>query len=204
MIEHQEHFGKKFYKDKKTGYWISSNCPKIRAHRWVWINHHGSIPKGYHIHHRNEDKSDNRIENLELIHGIRHVSYHMSTPERKEFSRNQANRVRHLTKKWHASEEGKAWHSYHAIKNNFGNWEPQKFKCELCGKEFLSKKLSNTKFCSNNCKSKSRRLSGIDDIIKKCLICEKEFKSNKYQKTKTCSPSCRAKLGYQISIQDKE
>ena len=71
MSTHQEHFGRKFYLDKSTGYWISTDYskqrPRVRAHQWVWINHYSIIPKGYHIHHRNDDKSDNRIENLRIL-----------------------------------------------------------------------------------------------------------------------------------------
>jgi hypothetical protein len=36
-------------------------------HRLVWLTAHGKIPKDREIHHRNGDKSDNRIENLELV-----------------------------------------------------------------------------------------------------------------------------------------
>lgn len=47
-------------------------------HRLVWEAHHGAIPKGGVIHHKNGIASDNRIENLELLpsHGA-HVSRHM-------------------------------------------------------------------------------------------------------------------------------
>ncbi len=36
-------------------------------HRFVWEQHYGSIPKGFIIHHKNHDKTDNRVENLELL-----------------------------------------------------------------------------------------------------------------------------------------
>ena len=36
-------------------------------HRVVYAKHHGAIPKGMQIHHRNSNKLDNRIENLELV-----------------------------------------------------------------------------------------------------------------------------------------
>ncbi len=185
MAEHQEHFDRKFYQDLKTGYWISTDYPRIRAHRWVWNNIHGKIPKGYHIHHKDENKSNNNIINLELIECSRHYRHHY-TEEKRAWSRKWAEKIRPLTKAWHASEEGIAWHKRHARKCNFGNWEPVDYKCEQCGKDFKSKKHSITRFCSNNCKSKWRRLSGIDDADFPCERCTKMFRKNKYGRKKFC------------------
>ena len=36
-------------------------------HRLVWIEANGPIPKGMHIHHINNNKHDNRLENLRLV-----------------------------------------------------------------------------------------------------------------------------------------
>src|SRR6266403_1185225 len=136
MINHQEHYDRIFYQDKKTGYWISTSYPRIRAHRWIWNNVHGIIPKGYHIHHRNEDKSDNRIENLELIEATRHLSHHASKPENRQRLKQLVDKIRPMTKEWHRSEEGRAWHRLHAIKTKFGKWEPTKHDCQQCGKQY--------------------------------------------------------------------
>jgi hypothetical protein len=192
MNKHQIHYGKTFYLDKKTGYWISTACPKIRAHRFVWIHNYGQIPEGCHIHHKNEDKSDNSIENLELMARSAHLRLHM-TEERRKASGVRAGEIRHLTKEWHASEEGKAWHKYHALKNKFGKWEAKKLKCQVCSKQYETTKRSNTKFCSNVCKSKFRRSSGLDDVIRDCPSCNLQFSCNKYAKTVYCSKSCAQK-----------
>lgn len=36
----------------------------VREHRVVWMLHNGPLPDGAVVHHRNEIKTDNRIENL--------------------------------------------------------------------------------------------------------------------------------------------
>jgi hypothetical protein len=193
MINHQIHFGRKFYQDKSTGYWISTDHPRIRAHQWVWINHHSIIPKEYHIHHRDENKSNNTIENLELIHKSRHIKLHMSnlSPEKRKMLQENCERIRPLTKAWHASEEGLEWHRKHAEKCKFGKWEARSYICEVCSKVFESTKRSNTKFCTNACKSQYRRDSGIDNVSRICIGCKKEYFVNKYSKQKYCSKGCR-------------
>jgi len=188
-MEHQLHFNRKFYKDLKTGYWISTDRPRTRAHRWVWISIHGLIPKGYHIHHKNDDKSDNSIENLELIEQSRHMRIHY-TEEKKEWAKKWVDEIRPLTKAWHASEEGRAWHKLHALKCKFGKGDPVKYTCNCCGKSFESTKKARAFFCSNNCKSKFRRDEGLDDVEKKCPSCQSVFKSNKYAKTIYCCRAC--------------
>ena len=38
-----------------------------RLHRTVWEFHNGTIPKGYHVHHKDGNRSNNAIENLTLM-----------------------------------------------------------------------------------------------------------------------------------------
>lgn len=49
------------------------------AHRMVWVLKHGGIPKGFEINHKDGNKSNNKLSNLELVtHSQNHLhSYHV-------------------------------------------------------------------------------------------------------------------------------
>lgn len=56
-----------------TGY---GNHQAVSRAYWGMIN--GTIPKGFDIHHRNENKSDDRITNLEMLRKSDHARHHAS------------------------------------------------------------------------------------------------------------------------------
>lgn len=153
-MDYQFHYGKKFYLDKKTGYWISTTCPKIRAHVWVWQNNNGHNKKGFHIHHKDENKSNNDISNLEQITVKEHVAKH-KCEKRAAKNRIHIDNIRPLTKAWHASNEGLKWHVKHGHKT-WNERKPFKINCLMCGCE-IETKTYHQKYCHQNCKAKHAR-----------------------------------------------
>ena len=66
------------YDDKKftlrnNGYYSLTTNQRTLMHRYVWEKENGKIPKGWDIHHKNENKADNRIENLECLPKSEHT-----------------------------------------------------------------------------------------------------------------------------------
>ena len=50
-------------------------------HSVVWWRHTGkTVPAGYLIHHKNENKHDNRFKNLELKSNSKHTAEHHTLP----------------------------------------------------------------------------------------------------------------------------
>lgn len=54
------------------------NGKNHHVHRLEWIKHHGEIPDGYVVHHKDEDKTNWNIDNLELISRSNHVLKHQN------------------------------------------------------------------------------------------------------------------------------
>lgn len=195
--------GYKFRRDKKTGYFLSSkriNGKRKRLHVYIWEKENGTVPKGFHVHHVDEDKYNNELNNLMLIEGVEHVKKHSEeyTPERIESAKkNLIEKAVPKSKEWHRSKEGREWHKKNGVEA-YAKREKKEYVCSYCGKPFETTKLysegQNT-FCSNNCKSAYRRKSGVDNIEKTCARCGNKYIGNKYSYGKYCE-DCRRVLGY--------
>lgn len=191
--------GRKFTRDEKTGYYLcstkDSTGSRKRMHVYVWEYYNGLVPEGYHIHHIDGCKSNNTIENLQLLSATEHEKLHgeMLTDEQIECARKNMMKASVASKEWHGSKEGHEWHKKHYEKMKDKMYVNKQFTCIVCGRQFESPN-TQSKFCCNNCKSKYRRREGIDNIEDKCIVCGKTFVKNKYAKKETCSKECATKL----------
>lgn len=186
----------RFRKDTKTGYYLCGklvNGKRPRLHRYIWELFNGTIPKGYDVHHKDHNKDNNEIDNLELLTKREHIEKHKEelTDEIREKFRQNLNKARIKASEWHKSKEGRKWHSQQ-YEISLGNRAKKKFICEYCGKEFYCLDNGVNRFCSANCKSRYRWNSGIDNITRICVVCGSEFIVNKYSKKIKCD-KCKRK-----------
>lgn len=192
--------GRLYYLRESQGYYYAprkdrKGCDML--HRMVYIHYNGEISKGYHIHHKDGNKSNNDISNLECIKGTEHIRHHSLTlteEQLEEKKRNLQENVRPKADIWHGSEAGREWHKFHYETVKEKMHQRMNNICVVCGKEYETSKRKDAKYCSKNCAAKGRRISGIDDEIRICEFCGKEFSANKYSEVKYCSSECR-KLG---------
>lgn len=190
--------GNHYVRDDKTGYYLCHDGYGAghRLHRDVWEFYNGKIPKGYDIHHKDHDKSNNDIDNLELLSKTDHLKKHgeeLTDEERERRRKNLISNAVPAAVGWHKSEEGKEWHNKHYEEMKDNLYQKSTFICEHCGKEFEAIKNRKNKFCSNACKSAYRRKIGADNVERVCEFCGKTFICGKYQKRKYCSVSCGKK-----------
>lgn len=189
--------GIKFRRDAKTGYYLAGkptySGKRERLHVYVWRYFNGPVKDGYHVHHKDESKDNNDIENLTCIRGKTHMNYHIlkyAANHREEMAENLAKNVRPKASEWHRSETGRQWHAEQA-KKNAESMQEKEFVCENCGKHFWKKPLGKNKFCCNACKTAARNKSGVDDETRICFCCGKPFRANKYANKQFCSRECR-------------
>lgn len=180
--EYRKYFGKKFYK-QQNGYW--ANMMPIHAHRWVWINHNGAIPKGMDIHHIDGDKSNNEIENLKMLSRAEHIKEHWKNEKEIDKRLAQLDGVR--PSEWLKSDEGRKFISDQG-KEIWKKREPHIIICQGCGikKEFIRW----AKFCSKNCYMKWCWRNKFNFIESKCPVCDKYFKCPKSKSNQCCSHEC--------------
>ena len=128
-------------------------------HRVVWEHYNGAIPEGYHVHHRNGDRSDNRLENLELLSASEHASHHGRERARNDPAGAAAHmaRIRPAASAWHASTEGREWHREHALRAAARQVKVE-MACTFCGKSYMGLPSQRKRgFCGQNCQNKARR-----------------------------------------------
>ena len=56
----------------------------MRVHRLVYMAHIGAIPEGMQINHKDEDKTNNCIENLEVVTPKQNIHYGSASIRRSE------------------------------------------------------------------------------------------------------------------------
>lgn len=121
-------------------YYLGGAKWKVSAkylHRKMWEDVYGEIPKGFIVHHKDGDSSNNTIENLEIMSRKHHMELHMQEVERREDLREMMiiNKAKVL----------KALKDYHK------NKVAKEYVCVVCHSLFNSFS-KQAKYCSKKCK----------------------------------------------------
>lgn len=150
-----------------------------KIHRDVWRTAFGPIPPGCHIHHKDGDRSNNRLGNLECVPERLHLSdawrvnkSHIAPG--KHFTE----RARERASEWHQSEAGRLWHSRMAKRTeSWTKWERAERACEFCGKPMqalVRKNGYSQRFCTDVCKAAAYRARDKTDM-RECPACKQMF-----------------------------
>jgi hypothetical protein len=135
------------WKVYRSGYFTNSRLKHL--HRAKWEKLRGPIPTGHHIHHKDHDKLNNRISNLECIsageHARRHMQGFVVTAEHQ--AKMQAGRRNNIV-----AYEAKRKASLAARPNIV-------VICQWCEKSFEARR-TNRRTCSQYCRDQKRYYKG--------------------------------------------
>jgi ribonucleotide reductase alpha subunit len=170
-------------------------------YRWLWENTFGKQPSGFHIHHKNLNSFDDRLENLALISEEEHKNIHR---EHMLGDNNPAHRM--MNEEWRKnlslatsgeknphygvpqSEETKQ--KMHEAAEQRWNNPAQRIQASNAASNWILKAKEAGKHVGRNPRER---------FVKCCPVCRNNFDSAREGQI-FCSMSCRiSPLGYQMS-----
>lgn len=140
-------------------------------HRAIYAAAHGPIPPGVDIHHKDGDKTNNALANLEAVTRSQHLHRHRPRGWR---SWGREKRQRETLRQW--------------------QWkEPYERACDQCGETF-STTGTRSRFCSAACRARNYRATGRYVIRRTskprtCEHCGKAFRTYRAD-ARYCSLEC--------------
>ena len=155
----------RFWWDRGDGYYATgpSHSVSLLLHREIWRVHDGAIPPGHDIHHRDKDRRNNQLANLELLNASEHAIHH-GTPEgffvhkHAEFERRcrYCGKVFILRKPTRAVFCGDWCRRADRRENRVSQAKPRPILvCLICGTSFEAKR-GDAKYCSRRCSTASQ------------------------------------------------
>ena len=190
--------GEKFHLQTTKRYYQSGRRDaQVRSlHRRIWTDHNGPIPDGCEVHHKDNDWTNNVIDNLEclpmLVHQRMHMAERYLDEDYRKSNAAQLIAAQEKAKEWHASPEGLAWHSEHG-KESWVNRAVASAVCSVCGSSYETYFPDRSRFCSRACE-RSEGYQRNKTAKGACALCGTEFLYNKYRKQECCSKNCSNKL----------
>jgi len=200
-----EFLGVRYYRRPTDGYYMSA--PRLgnkSLHRDVWEHHNGEIPSGCAVHHKDGDRSNNDIGNLELFSRRGHASFHASEPWRKDVARINMREATKAATRWRRNNPERCIEfgrkAGAAARERRHQIETIEKTCEYCGKVFQVHPWDARRAtcCSKTCNSAKLKKSGVYDEDRLCCICGGSFRVNRNKKKKTCSRDCKRSLQSKI------
>ena len=99
----------------KTGYlcvglFLNKSRKSQYVHRLVWLAFNGDVPYGMQVNHMNEDKTDNRLENLNILSSQENLTWGTAQERRKQ-TWTKIGRIKHIIQYDLKGNQIKEWES---------------------------------------------------------------------------------------------
>lgn len=158
-------------------------------HRMIWSAAHGPIPRGYDIHHIDNNPRNNDLSNLACLSRAEHRRIHGATVTGEQ-AKPHLDAIRHLATEWHRSPEGRAWHREHGA----ASWADRPMRtltCQQCGRLFETRHAGRADLCSTKCRNAAAAADPANYEDRACVGCGSIFPAWRWHKRRRfCSRSC--------------
>lgn len=141
-----------------SGYFLDNNkkAEERLLHRLLWIAAFGPIPKGFDVHHKDENKQNNSLDNFELKPRSLHRRDHMlqllgRDPVLRQKLVKQLLNARVNCHNWLHTDLGKDWARGQLARTRE---KLRDYVCAYCGVTFTASVIARHKFCNRACASK--------------------------------------------------
>src|SRR3990167_3501438 len=141
-------------------------------HRAIFRSVYGPIPDGMEIHHKDENKTNNAIENLQMLTATAHRKLHALQRPKGYVAWTREQRVISKRAQWAARE-------------------PHEIICANCGQVCITRG-ERTKYCSGTCRSRQYRKEMRYTKEMQCGYCGKVFLGQIHDCPIYCSRSCKS------------
>lgn len=192
----QQEYANRKWTRKYNGYYQSTTIfedgKRKWLHQYVWQEANGTQPKGWDVHHKDGNKDNNSLDNLELITRSAHQAIHGKEyfENNKEGMLARLEKIRPKAAAWHSSEEGLEWHRQHRenLKDKILAKDKER-ECAWCGKTVMSHLRSKNVYCDRKCEYKyTVGKSKTEGEEYECKVCGEKFRWIKEKAT--CSDEC--------------
>lgn len=131
---------------------------KVALHVAIWEHHHGPVPEGMVIHHRDDDPLNNDIANLQCVTYSEHGTLHGNG---RNFGPRHAVMYRHVCQQCGAEYESfrkrKTKFCCEACEKQFrrdNKLHHETRICIICGESFIADKYRTSRTCSHRCRAR--------------------------------------------------
>ena len=157
----------------------------MSIYKAVWRYFYGEIPPNYEIHHKDFDKYNDDISNLQMLTKEEYKKIHSESGKKADGRQILKLVCKTCGKEYQAVNVGR---NGYCSKKCAQKALPEVRICEICDKKFSISKYESTKCCSKKCMVEYVKNKTHKKRI--CPFCGKEFDTYKKRTQRYCSRDC--------------
>lgn len=151
----------------RTYFWShpDGKLAPVTLHKAVWESAHGPVPEGFHVHHQDENTSNNDISNLELLSREEHERRHSESRRARGRSPRQLANLQTLR----------------------DNRAKSSFICTICSCEYVAFPTGRNKYCSSKCLARANTRTRTPAEAESRKLKAREYRARNPEKSRAAT-----------------